>query len=117
MNQWFITALGMGTVFLALIVLSLILSGFPLVFRRAGKERPARVPLPALSSRRVLAEGSSSPELVAVITAAVCAASGMRPGDFRIAGISPAEDEGRSGGFNTPIWGHVDRLCRRNWQR
>jgi Na+-transporting methylmalonyl-CoA/oxaloacetate decarboxylase gamma subunit len=116
MNQWFITALGMGTVFLALIVLSLILSGFPLVFRRSGKERPARVPLPALSSRRVLGEGSPSPELVAVISAAVCAASGMRPGEFRVAGISPVE-EGLPGSFNTPVWGHVDRLCRRTWQR
>lgn len=116
MNQWYITALGMGTVFIALIVLSLILSGFPLVFKRSNRIRVERVPLPALSSRRVFAHGSLSSETVAVIAAAIAEASGMRPGQFRITGISPAEEES-FGGFSTPIWGHVDRLSRRAWQR
>ena len=105
MNQWLITALGMGTVFIALIVLSLILSGFPLVFKRSDKVRAERVPLPALSSRRVFAHGSLSQETVAVIAAAIAEASGMSPGQFRITGITPAEEES-FGGFSTPIWGH-----------
>lgn len=116
MNQWLIAALGMGTVFIALIFLSLALGGFPLIFRKPEKERPTRVPLPALSSRRVFADPSHEPELVAIIAAAIAATSGMRAGEFRITGISHAES-GFSEGFNTPVWGHVERLGRRDWQR
>ncbi len=54
---------------------------------------------------------SSSPfELIAVITAAVAAASGMAPGSFRIAGIESGPGGASSGSFNTPAWGHVDRF-------
>jgi hypothetical protein len=71
-------------------------------------------------ARAVAASANPSPaadgQLVAVIAAAVAAASGMKPGEFRIAGVSPAEGASSSG-FNTPIWGHVDRLYRRAWQR
>jgi hypothetical protein len=42
--------------------------------------------------------------LVAVIAAAVAASSGMAPGSFRVVGIEP--------GFNTPVWGRVERLNR-----
>jgi hypothetical protein len=51
-------------------------------------------------------------ELVAVIAAAVSAASGMAPGSFRIAGISPSAASTAERGFNTPVWGHVDRFKR-----
>ncbi|HUW40370.1 MAG TPA: hypothetical protein VMV90_05130 [Rectinemataceae bacterium] len=47
--------------------------------------------------------------LVAVIAAAVAAASGMEPGSFRIAGIEPSAGDQ---GFNTPVWGRADRLAR-----
>ena len=67
---------------------------------------------------------SVSEELVAVIAAAIAAASGMEPLSFRIAGISPVVDSGqtpcfagrpgrvRCSGLNSPVWGHVDRFAR-----
>ena len=59
------------------------------------------------------AKGAGHPEgelLVAILTAAVSAASGMGRGTFRLAGITPARGSSGSSGFNTPAWGHVDRL-------
>ncbi len=56
-------------------------------------------------------------ELVAVIAAAVAAASGMEPDGFRIVGIrgpqgpSVGSPFARSG-LNTPAWGHVDRFVQ-----
>jgi len=57
---------------------------------------------------------ASAPEgqLVAVIAAAVAASSGMAPGSFRIASFEAAPGMAGGGGFNTPVWGHVDRLVR-----
>lgn len=112
MNQWSLTILGMGTVFLALIALSLIVSLFPLIFRqKAPKPVKDKAPLPQLST---VASGASSsagqgPELVAVIAAAVAAASGRDVSQFRITRI---EDAGQAGGFTTPAWGHADRFGR-----
>jgi hypothetical protein len=45
--------------------------------------------------------------LVAAITAAIAAESGLQPETFRIASIGPAACDS---GFNTPIWGRVERL-------
>ncbi|HOX48028.1 MAG TPA: OadG family protein [Spirochaetales bacterium] len=112
MDQWSLTALGMGTVFLTLIFLALIVSLFPLFFRKPEKKRKDPAPLPSLSSQAAPAaapSGAAGPELVAVIAAAVAAASGSAPGSFRIASIARSES---SGGFNTPAWGHADRLGR-----
>lgn len=50
-----------------------------------------------------------SEEIVAVIMAAISAARGRDSGSFRIASISPSQTVE---GFNTPAWGHVDRLVR-----
>jgi hypothetical protein len=58
---------------------------------------------------RPAAEAETAGELVAVIAAAVAAASGMEPGGFRIASVSPAAPPYSRSGFNTPVWGHVDR--------
>ncbi len=55
--------------------------------------------------------GPSSGELVAVIAAAIAAASGRAPGSFNVIGIEPAGGSPGSS-FNTPVWGHVDRLGR-----
>ena len=110
MDQWSLTALGMGTVFLTLIFLALIVSLFPLFFRKPEKRRKDPAPLPSLSTQSApAAAGAAGPELVAVIAAAVAAASGSAPGSFRIASIARSES---SGGFNTPAWGHADRLGR-----
>ncbi|MGB4573297.1 MAG: OadG family protein [Rectinemataceae bacterium] len=122
-NVWLITVLGIGTVFLALISLALATSLFPKVFgRRAEKVRLSMAPLPQMSGS---AEGSpvqahavaaSAPgmdgigsELVAVIAAAIAAASGAAPDNFRVASIAPVQN---AGGFNTPVWGRIERLTR-----
>jgi len=47
--------------------------------------------------------------LIAVIAASIAAESGHSPGSFRIASVSPA---GCDSGFNTPVWGRVERLYR-----
>ncbi|MBL8965686.1 MAG: OadG family protein [Spirochaetaceae bacterium] len=110
MDQWSLTGLGMGTVFIALIGLALVVSLFPVFFRKPEKKRVDPAPLPELNSRSAPAVSSAvGPELVAVIAAAVAASSGMAPGSFCIASVAPAQS---GGGFNTPVWGHVDRLSR-----
>jgi hypothetical protein len=57
------------------------------------------------------APGDLSPELIAVIAAAVAAASGMGTNEFRVVGVNRVEG---SGSWNTPIWGHIDRLTSRS---
>jgi hypothetical protein len=54
------------------------------------------------------ASNAARGELIAVIAAAVSAASGMAPGSFRITGMARSGPLAQ-GGFNTPVWGHVDR--------
>jgi hypothetical protein len=117
MDNYAISALGMGTVFLALIALSLILTLFPVVFRTLGKKAaPSLAPLPMISSMNPNSESAPAmsaikPELVAVIAAAVVASSGMAIGSFRVTSVEAAQGSGPSG-FNTPVWGYVDRLNR-----
>jgi hypothetical protein len=55
--------------------------------------------------------GDLSPELVAILAAAVAAASGMGVNEFRVVGVNRVDG---SSSFNTPIWGHVDRLFPRS---
>ena len=116
MNHWMITALGMGTVFLALIALSAIISLFPKLFLKPDKKWHEMAPLPemveAATARPIATAGAAGPELVAVIAAAVSAASGLAPGSFRIANLEVAPGQTGRGGFTTPVWGHVDRLVR-----
>ena len=107
--EWTVVLIGMGTVFVALVGLSLILSVFTLVSRKkAGK--PAKAPAPAAAApAKAPAVSGVAPELVAVITAAVAAASGKSARDIRIARIAPASP-GVSG-LNTPVWGYANRLA------
>lgn len=120
MNEWSITALGMGTVFLALIGLSLVVSLFPLLFRRKlPKPVKDMAPLPQISSRQpsgpAARPSAALPgELLAVIAAAVSAASGLASSQFRITSV---EEAGHSRGFTTPAWGHADRFNRSNSAR
>lgn len=60
------------------------------------------------------AQGAASGELVAVIAAAVSAASGMEMGSFRLVGIQRSSGGSGSGqsGLNTPVWGHIERFSR-----
>ena len=75
---------------------------------RAGGSARAR------AAKGAPAVGAAQPggELVAVIAAAVAAASGMDASSFRIVGVQPSSGETWRRGLNTPVWGHVDRFNR-----
>jgi glutaconyl-CoA/methylmalonyl-CoA decarboxylase subunit delta len=108
--EWTIVLLGMGTTFVALIGLSLILKLFSLVSQRRAKKaaeaKGAEKNNPV--SATAAAEGLS-PELVAVLTAAVAASTGRKASDVRIVRASPSMP-GISG-LNTPVWGYANRLA------
>lgn len=70
--------------------------------RKAAAEEGAAASAPA----------TADAQLVAVIAAAVSAASGMAAGSFRVVGISPSGQGGAGSGFNTPVWGHIERFTR-----
>ncbi len=110
--EWTVVLLGMGTVFIALIGLSLVLYVFSLAAKLgkggAGKARSGSSPEAPSPKPAVPASAGVPPELVAVITAAVAAASGRPASALRISGIRPSEP-GVSG-LNTPVWGYADRL-------
>ena len=103
MDMWTITIIGIGTVFVALIVLALMLELFRVIFAPRIKENPN----PVLAPVSPPANGSTGIDggIVAAIVAAIAAASGQSSSDFRIASIEPV-------GFSTPAWGHIDRLAR-----
>lgn len=130
-NPWMITLAGLGTVFLTLIGLMGMLSLFRIIFgKRKEKGGPDSSPLPEIrgpsggtkalatavpASATVPADFPSNfqsldGELVAVISAAVAAASGAPASSFRIASVSASSGSER--GFNTPVWGRIERLGR-----
>ncbi|MBP5152165.1 MAG: OadG family protein [Lachnospiraceae bacterium] len=77
------TLLGMGSVFIVLILICFIISSFSL-FNRTGKKKPAEVkaaPVAAPSAEPEPEELSDDTELVAVITAAICAYEGAGSSD------------------------------------
>lgn len=110
--EWTVVILGMGTVFIALIGLSFILSGFSLVARLRKGKAAAREETDSAAEPEAPAPTAPisgvSPELVAVLTAAVAAVRGGEKTDFRIARITPTSS-GISG-LNTPVWGYANRL-------
>ncbi len=111
MNDWFIVALGMGTVFFSLIGLSFVLELFKLIF--VGRKKPDHVPSVAPANvimPAAQASGGDEGELLAVIAAAVSAASGMSTGSFRIAGVAPVGST--PSGINVPAWGFAERIAR-----
>lgn len=121
-NKWLIMFAGVGTVFVALISLAVILSFFPLIFGgRKEKKHPNPAPIPELSgpsdrqpeqtaATQAPAALESDQSLIAVLTAAIAATSGASTSSFRIASIMPASRQ--EGSFNTPIWGRVERYIR-----
>lgn len=117
-DKWMIMFAGMGTVFVALILIIAMLSLFKVIFGgRAEKKRANMAPLPEINRQNpkpgASAEASSraaNEPLVAAITAAIAAASGSSPSSFRIASILPAVEQ--EGSFNTPVWGRVERFSR-----
>lgn len=121
-NPWMITLVGLATVFLALACLIGMVSLFRLIFsKRPQKNRPFPAPLPEVSgpSNRNAKAPEAAPqepagpggELIAVIAAAIAASEGRPASSFRIASIAPSAE---AGGFNTPVWGRIERLTRAN---
>lgn len=116
-EEWTVVLIGMGTVFVALIALSLVLSLFAVVSKMVkGKSRGKRkegteAPAPSAAGSAPAASTGISAELVAVLTAAVSAASGRNANEFRITRVAPSSP-GISG-LNTPVWGYANRLARR----
>jgi hypothetical protein len=76
-----------------------------------GEGEPTGSATPATSGGKAVASQSSPDDalLVAIIAAAVSAASGLAPDKFRITNIAAAQG---LGGFNTPVWSWADRLAR-----
>lgn len=102
MDMWTITIIGVGTVFIALIVLALILSQFHRLFG----PKPAAAKPSAAQAAPAVAKAGPDGAVIAAIAAAIAAATGRPLSSFRIASVEA------SGGFNTPAWGRVERLNR-----
>lgn len=86
------TAMGMGTVFVMLIIISLIISCFSLVNKaqkKAEDKKAANAPAPVTPSAAPVAAASQTDdlELVAVISAAIAAATGSSTDDFVVRSI------------------------------
>lgn len=104
MDMWTITIIGMGTVFSSLIVLALILSQFQKMFGpRPAAGKPTAAPA-AAPAPQAPAKAGPDGAVIAAIAAAIAAATGRPLSSFRIASVEA------SGGFNTPVWGRVERL-------
>ena len=94
--------MGMGTVFLVLIFISLIISSFKKVneieanvkAKKAGAEAPAAAPAPvqtaapARTAAPAAGNAANDGELVAVITAAIAAATGVPADSVNIRSIT-----------------------------
>jgi Na+-transporting methylmalonyl-CoA/oxaloacetate decarboxylase gamma subunit len=121
MNKWLIMFAGIGTVFVALIAIIAIIQVFHLIFgKRPGPKKqktdrePASqaslakpAPAPAVETKST-GPAQAGGELVAVIAAA----SGLSHSSFRIASVRSAGDGVGEGGFNTPVWGRIERFNR-----
>jgi len=115
-----IMVVGVVTVFVALFLIIIFLLGFPGFFAALKrKEHGNPAPLPQIvevtkkpSKTESPAAAQEDESLIAVLTAAVAAASGSKPGSFAITQVHQAPAE-TGGGFNTPVWGRVERLARK----
>jgi hypothetical protein len=118
---------------IAAAAVALVASAIYAAARSRGRARPRDVSGAAGDS--AIGPQPEGEELVAVIAAAIAAASGMEADAFRIVGLEPSRPAGaapafagrtfRAGasgrvsgglgafasrGLNTPAWGHVDRF-------
>lgn len=102
--MWTIVTIGLVTVFLSLIALVAMVGFFKFIFVKSSKAAPstgesqvyAAPPQPVAKTAGI--DGS----VVAAIMAAIAATTGTPASSLRIASIERT-------GFNTPVWGHVDR--------
>ncbi|OHD19491.1 MAG: hypothetical protein A2087_02730 [Spirochaetes bacterium GWD1_61_31] len=101
MSPWTLLLIGISTVFASLILIALGISLMRVIFTK--KTTP--VPHVAAAGGQATSSPGINGPLVAVIAAAIAAATGQAVGSFRIAAIQKT-------GLSTPAWGHVDRLAR-----
>ncbi len=93
---------GMGTVFSVLTIMVFVIW----ISKHFIGDKNAAVPAPPADEPKAPKQvAGTDGALVAAITAAISVATGRSASTFRIAAIEPS-----SGGFNTPVWGHVNRL-------
>jgi hypothetical protein len=109
MSDPLIEFLTLGLAAVAVIVVLALASNVSRLRQRLAKAGIAVEDVPGEEAPEAL-----SPELIAVITAAVAAASGLGTHEFRVLGVNRVEG---SGSWNTPIWGHIDRLIPRSNHR
>ncbi len=104
-EMWTIVIIGLVTVFISLLSLVWMISIFKLLF--AGKSAKQS---PKQDAPTQVAPGAArgvDPAVVAAIIAAIAMASGVQASSIRIASIEHS-------GFNTPVWGYVDRVSQGN---
>jgi len=86
---------------------------------KTGTVRAPQIVEPAspLGARAAVGDTPADHRLIAVLTAAVAAFE--EDSAFRIASIHPVRNFAAGGtpGFNTPVWGRVDRLTQVPFQR
>jgi len=104
-SPWTILIIGMGTVFSALIVLSLGLTMFSKIAKNKRQGMQASESANNRESGAASAQSGIDAKVVAIIVAAISAASGKPASAFRIAAIERS-------GISTPVWGHIDRMAR-----
>lgn len=97
-----VSLLGMGTVFAVLAILwglvelmHLLLTG--VTGGKKNKAAPAKAEAPAPAPAPAAAAAADDLEIVAVITAAIAAASGSSPSSFRVVSFKRANDRFSSG--------------------
>jgi sodium pump decarboxylase gamma subunit len=114
-NKWMILVAGVGTVFTALVGLILLVFVLKLLFgKKPDKKQKKAQSSPELAKIPVAAKPAEAygMDLIAVITAAIAAATGSSPSTFRIATINASSDT--EPGFNTPVWGRIERFTRKD---
>lgn len=98
-EMWTIVLIGLSIVFLSLLALVAMVGFFKFLFAAKAKT-PAVAAQPATP---VQAARGVDAAVVAVIISAIAASMGVSTSSFTIKSIEHA-------GFNTPVWGHVDRV-------
>lgn len=106
--MWTIMGTGLATVFLCLFFMIFMITALRLLLEVAERRRREKHPEPAVDRAAVVAAvvGSRVPnegEVIAVMTAAISAASGRAADSFRIASIEKSASA-------TPEWGRADRV-------
>jgi len=120
-SQWTIVLSSLGAISLAIIAAAALVWLFRVLFglgAKGGKQSADSrrvVSGQAAAGQSPLSSAVSAPmeggALIAVITAAIAANTGASPGSFRIASVSPSYDS--ESGFNTPVWGRVERFAHK----